>query len=350
MQNFTEPSANSVPARQAYADGMQAAIGLLRADAAARKRAWISPAQLAADPERYRAAYRDLLGIPTCERVFGAGAPAVTETPVGTDDLCTIARLVFTLAPGVCFTGLLLRPLHEPVDPMPLVITQHGGGGTPELCSDMVGKNNYNHMVRRVLARGATAFAPQLLLWNCGAQNNPGIPHFDPVYDRSKVNLSLRQCGTSIVGFEIYAISRALDYLLAHEPVRPDRCGMIGISYGGYYTLHAMAAEERITAGYSAAIFNDRLRYNWHDMVWRDSAAHFLDAEVAGLCAPRHLWIEVGKTDPVFDWTSIPAVFDEAQSYYDAQSVPDAIHLNLWDGGHTITDTDDGMDFLFAHI
>lgn len=105
-----------------------------------------------------------------------------------------------------------------------------------------------------------------------------------------------------------------------------------------------------ITAGYSAAIFNDRLRYNWHDMVWRDSAAHFLDAEVAGLCAPRHLWIEVGKTDPVFDWTPIPAVFDEAQSYYDAQSVPDAIHLNLWDGGHTITDTDDGMDFLFAHI
>ena len=34
MQNFTEPSANSVPTRQAYADGMQAAIGLLRAASA----------------------------------------------------------------------------------------------------------------------------------------------------------------------------------------------------------------------------------------------------------------------------------------------------------------------------
>lgn len=349
MQNFTESPENAAPTRQLYADGLQNAVNLLRADAATRRQAWISPARLAADPERYRAAYEEMLGIPACRRVFGTGAPTVTETPVGEDALCTVARPVFTLAPGVCFTGLLLRP-RKPAVPMPLVITQHGGGGTPELCSDMVGPNNYNHMVRRVLARGATAFAPQLLLWNCGAQTTPNIPHFDPSYDRNTVNRSLMQCGVSIVGFEIYAISRALDYLLAHEPVRPDRCGMIGISYGGYYTLLAMAAEPRITAGYSAAIFNDRLRYNWDDMVWRDSAAHFLDAEVAGLCAPRRLWIEVGKADPVFDWTSIPAVFEAAQPYFDAQGVPDAIHLNLWDGGHTVSSADEGLDFLFAGL
>ena len=37
------------------------------------------------------------------------------------------------------FYAMLLLP-HEGQTPMPLVVAQHGGGGTPELCSDMYGK------------------------------------------------------------------------------------------------------------------------------------------------------------------------------------------------------------------
>lgn len=349
VELYTEKITAAEPMRQCYADSIDRAVEMLRADAHKRRHSWISPEKLAADPETYRNAYAEMLGIPACQRVFGTDMPEVEEIPAGEDAQCTIVRLKIRLAPGVSFTGLLFRPKNA-TGPVPLVITQHGGGGSPELCSDLIGPNNYNHMTRRVLERGAMAFAPQLLLWNIHPQTHGGIPQFGTKYDRSATNRAFRQTGTSIVGFEIYAISRSLDYLFAHENVLPDRCGMIGISYGGYYTLHTMAYETRIRGGYSAAIFNDRIRYGWHDMVWTDSAAKFLDSEVAGLCAPRKLWIEIGKTDPVFDYTSVPAVYDEAVPYFTAQNVPENIHLNLWDGGHTITSEPDGMDFLISAL
>ena len=44
-------------------------------------------------------------------------------------------------------------------EPSRFVISQHGGGGTPELCSDFYGDTNYNHLTRRILSRGAVVSA-----------------------------------------------------------------------------------------------------------------------------------------------------------------------------------------------
>lgn len=48
-----------------------------------------------------------------------------------------------------------------------------------------------------------------------------------------------------------------------------DRVAMIGLSYGGYFTLHTMAADNRIKAGYCAGVFNDRDVYDWADWSYR---------------------------------------------------------------------------------
>ena len=345
---YTEPISASEPMRQCYVESIDRAEERLRADATARRNAWISPEKMAANPEFYRDAYREMLGIPTCQRVFGAGIPAVTEMPVGEDSLCTIARLKVELAPDIFYTGLLLRPKHAD-GAVPLVIGQHGGGGTPELCSDFVGPNNYRHMVRRLLQRGAMVFAPQNLKWNFNTPTVSGIPQFGTPYHSTQTDHTFRQCGTSLTGFQIYAISRSLDYLFDRENIR-DGCGMIGCSYGGFYTLYTMASDPRIRGGYSVAMFNDRFRYNWSDIIWKNAGAMFLDGEVAGLCAPRKLWIECGKTDPVFDYTSIPAVYEQSVPYFEAQGVPQNVHLNLHEGGHTIADREDGFDFLFSAL
>ena len=47
----------------------------------------------------------------------------------------------------------------------------------------------------------------------------------------------------------------AITYMCKKDYVNEDKIGMIGLSYGGYYTMHTMAADTRIKAGYSNAVF-----------------------------------------------------------------------------------------------
>ena len=348
---YSETIPQSDWVRQRYVDGVNSAVAQLKAHANAKREAWATPANLAANRETFRKTYAEMLGIPVLEEVFGTGAPeSIEEFPVATDDVCTITRMIFHLKGDVVLTGLMLRPHNAPAQAR-LVIGQHGGGGAPELCSDLVGKNNYNHMVRRVMERGAVVFCPQLLLWNYGVvKREGGIPHFEPPFDRQRTDAALKQCGSSIAAFEIYAISRVLTALLARPDVKSDGCGMIGISYGGFYTLYTMAYEPRIISGYSIAFFNDRMKYGWGDFVWPASGTKFNDPEVAALCAPRRLWLEVGKKDPVFDNSHVTDVFDKVVPFFEAAGCPDEVRLNLWEGGHTLDNEDIGLEWFFEAL
>ena len=141
---------------------------------------------------------------------------------------------------------------------------------------------------------------------------------------------------------------------LAQSFIDEKRCGMLGLSYGGFYTLYTMAYETRIKSGWSAAFFNDRTKYCWQDFVWKDSAGRFLDAEVAGLCAPRRLWCDVGATDTVFSADGVDELFPRVKAFYEASGAPSEVRMNLWEGGHRFSDSDEhesgAMDFFLEGI
>ena len=328
--------------RQAYSDSLYAYIAAKRADSAAMRDAFMPPEAYARDPESFRRRYIQMLGAPLTEYAYSV-VPGKEEY-VATDDLCRITRVTLEIFPGFHFYGMFMEPTSEirkdAVGRFPLVICQHGGGGTPELCSDMHGKNNYSHMTRRVLEYGAIVFAPQLYLWNTALYNVP--------MDRGEVDRELRRYGSSIVGLEIYCIRKAIDYLLAGPFIDPKRIAMNGLSYGGMYTMYTMAAEQRIAAGYTCGCFNDRAEPTvMADLVFSGSGGTFMDAEVAALCAPRALYIDVGKSDTVFNYKTAEAEFSRVPRYFEACGVPENVRFNLWEGGHTVCDRDDGYDFLF---
>lgn len=351
IEHYTEDITASESARKLYADSVSNAVAVMRVAAKLRREQLVTPALMARRRDEYREEYMKLLGIDVCRDVFGSGIPDAKTERVGEDELCEIERVRFKLCDGVYFTGLILWPRRRAAK-APLAIMSHGGGGSPELCSDLIGNNNYGGVVRRILARGVVVFAPQLLLWNYRpAPPGSPIPQFYTPYDRKQTDNELKQLGASIAGFEIYEISRALDWLLADSRISPERCGMLGLSYGGFYTLYTMAYDTRIKSGWSAAFFNDRMKYCWVDFVWADSAGRFLDAEVAGLCAPRRLWVDMGLEDAVFTPDGItPELLERARSFYDAAGVPNQLKLNLWQGGHRFSDSDEvssgAMDFF----
>jgi hypothetical protein len=100
---------------------------------------------------------------------------------------------------------------------------------------------------------------------------------------------------------------------------------MVGCSYGGHYTLFTTAAEPRIRSAISSSFFSQRRQYAWPDWVWRDSAALYDDPEIACLCYPRRLCVEIGDKDELFAVEYSNAATEEVRSYCESAGIgPDS--------------------------
>lgn len=329
--------------RQNYVDGINEFIELCNKRAEDTRKEYMSPEKLAEDSEKYRNKFIDMIGLHFFEN---KSRKAAVSEYAGEDDISRIYRIIVYITDEIPFYAMLFVPHNAKVG-CPLVIAQHGGNGTPELCADMNGKNNYNHMVQRVLRRGAIVIAPQLMLWS--AKEGEFWRGHNIEYNRPKINNSLKRFGTSITALEITGIKKCIDFGCKIDKVDKNKVSMLGISYGGYYTLNTMAADPRIKAGYAAAFFNSRDVYDWQDWTYPSSAFMFQDAETAALCAPRKLYIQVGTDDNVFDYKSSLSEAEKVKKYYRAFNKEDNFKFSLWNGGHTIPNNDDGIDFILTY-
>lgn len=326
--------------RKAYLDGIHNCITHLNIQAQLYRKEHMDVLK----QDHNRNVLKSLLGIDLFDK-RAARPPQLTEA--GETDLAKVYHMTVYITDEIPFYALLHLPKAANT-PLPLIIAQHGGGGTPELCSDLYGKNNYNGMVRRCLQRGAAVLAPQLLLWSLHeteTMRGHNIP-----FNRTIVDSQLRRFGSTITGLEICGICRCLDYTCTLPEVNEERIGMVGLSYGGYFTLYTMALDQRIKAGYSAGAFNSRDAHCLCDWSYPSAAFLLQDAEIAGLCAPRKLYLQVGMEDTVFDYHSAIKEAEQAKLYYRQFNAEENIRFDVWAGGHTLSDHDRGFDFLFASL
>ena len=140
---------------------------------------------------------------------------------------------------------------------------------------------NYNNLTERVLEYDVDMFVPQLLLWS--------VENYGTEYDRENIDARLKSVGSSVTAVEVYSLIRVMDYFEAKDNIK--YFGMIGLSYGGFYTLYTAALDTRIKSAISCAFFNDRSVYSRSDWTWWNSCEKFGDAEVACLISPRRLCI-----------------------------------------------------------
>ena len=338
-QIYSEEPSIADAYRQAYVDGINEFIKNKISEAKNLRREFMPPKELVKNHDRYRNEYKKMLGVPEF-----LDTAAVERTKVGEDDFSNIFRLKIWLTPEIPFYAVLLIP-KKTDDKVPLVVFQHGGGGTPELAADFYGKNNYNKAGRRIVERGCAVLMPQLLLWS---RKEIETQRAHPIeFNRQEIDKDLKRFGMSITGLEIAAIMRAIDYAVTLPEIDADRIGMTGLSYGGYFTLHTVAADPRIKVGYAVGEFNDRDAYPWSDFTYFGGSLKFHNAEVAALCAPRHLIIQIGRADPVFDFNRALPEIDRVKDYFAAYGVPENLKISLWDGAHTYSDSDECFDSFF---
>jgi Dienelactone hydrolase family len=340
---YQEPPEVGRPYRAAFLGQVEALLDGEYERAAARRAELFQPdfaslESYKASVQPYRQRLRAMLGWPLI-LAASEGVPTAREMLAGQDDLGCIYRLWIEVMPNLEAYGLLFLP---PVDrPCALVLSQHGGLGTPELCSGFFGSANYNDMTRRVLRRGVAVFAPQLFRWD---------EQYGPRHDPPEIDRRFKQLGGSLAALEIWCLQRSLDYLLNRKDIDSRRVGMIGLSYGGFHTLFMAALDVRVRVALSSCFVNDRRRYGWGDLSWFNAANTSFDAQVAGLICPRALCVEVGQNDELFDVQHARPEASQIQVLYERLGIPGRFRYHEHPGGHELDLDDGGIEFLCHHL
>jgi dienelactone hydrolase len=347
---FREDPSAGAPYRKEYLASVRKILQKLRDGAEEKRRRFITPESLARDREGYRNKYYEMLGAPLTEYAALRDTPVLCleNTPVTTLDSdgeggkIAVSRMRLAVLGDYEIYGLLFLPERVGKE-TPFVISQHGGAGTPELCSDFYGDTNYNHQTRRVLDRGAVVFAPQLLLWS--------VPAYGEPYDRAAVDAELAQFGSSITALEVFGLMRCLDYFVGQPYCNAERIGMIGLSYGGFYTMMTAAADVRIRSAYASCSFEETVGMAaFYDWKWKNSGHMFDEAEIAALIAPRAVCFDAGDRDELFGSGMSKKEYAAAKPFFEAQGVGEKIMLKCFDGGHELDPADDCMDFFFKYL
>ena len=336
---YSENRTDSKKYKEKYLDGINELIRRRNEEAGKARREYVK--NIFTDPEKYRRDLEKILGWPLCgdESSSALAPPEITSSELLSDDgEYELYRILIEVLPGLETEGLFYKLKSE--EKRPLVVAIHGGLGDPELIGGFFGStSNYNDMLQRVKRHGVYIFAPLTFVWN---GEKSGVP-----IDRSLTDAALKRVGASITAIEIFSIKRGID-LFASKPY-VSNVGMVGLSYGGFHTLLTAALDTRIKSAVSCSFFNTRERYHKPDWSFEGAAYTFDDAEVAALVYPRHLCIEVGENDELFDISSARESFERLKDICRDVGT-DWVDFITFDGGHEFCRADEPIEKLIDDL
>jgi dienelactone hydrolase len=286
---------------------------------------------------------------------FGYPPPLSTEgsvsrmVTVGEDSVCTIYRIWISVAEGFEAYGLYMVP-HKIDDKAPLLICQHGGGGNPEAICDLDTRVNYHSFGHEAVKRGYIVWAPGLIM-RCGYANDPPVEGAE----RGWLDRRLKMLGTSIIGVELQMIIESTKTLVRDRPeIDETRIGMTGLSWGGFYTLHAAALYPEIKVAVPSGSFRG------HEVILdgiddpdnrsgRYDFSMFGNAQVAGMICPRPLMVQMGMEDTLFDIKEVRKEVKKAADTYDRLGVGDLFRYSEHPGGH-VFENESIFKFFKEHL
>ncbi len=332
---YSEQVEKDTKTRADFLSGIDAFLKASKVKADNNRADFITPEKYKSAPEAYREKFIDMLGFPLREK---REMPVVEKKFVARDYNVDIYRMTFTYPNGLNYYGIYFKQIDS-AEEKPFLFGIHGGAGTPEIASSLYFNSaNYNHLVRRLTDKGASVFAPQLLLWKIEDYGNP--------YDRLETDGRLRQLGGCITALEVYLMQCALDYFIEKENVNQNKLGVTGLSYGGMYALNFSAVDTRIKACYSCSYISDVFQWTKSDWSYQNAQNTFTVAETAGMIAPRPLVVAMGVDDAYYQL----GTEEESKRiipYYEIFDKKENFKYVAFKGIHELDKSDEELDFLF---
>jgi len=255
-------------------------------------------------------------------------------------------KIVFDSRPGMSVLAYLLLPekARKPSAVM-ICVPGHGRGvddivGIDERGGERTDKAGYQHdFAIQVAEAGMAAVAIEPMGFGCRR---------DPINARQ--GLSRKACdpvaggalmvGQTMIGWRVWDVMRTLDYIATRSELDSSRIGCMGISGGGTVTLFSTALEPRLRIALVSGYLN-----TFRDSV--GSLAHCIDNyvpgilnwaemhDLAGLIAPRPLFVESGEKDNIFPIRASIESFNKVREVYHVFGVPDRIEQEVFPDEHS---------------
>jgi dienelactone hydrolase len=288
------------------------------------------------DPERYDAwrsrARARVLGLLGPDPVAVAPEIEITESV----DCGTYRRdrVVIDTEATMAMPAYLLVP-HERVAPGSAVLAIHGHGpGKAMVCGLVTGGagDDYAH---QLAVMGHVVLAPDLRGFGERADWMP-----DDKYHCDWNLVCATMAGVVPLARNLWDLRCALDLLIEHPLVAPDRIAVAGLSYGGTCSLFLAALDERV----AAAVVSGYLA-SWaaaHTVPWNMCGSQVLPGQlgavehldVAALVAPRPLLVESGTEDPIFPADAARGTVASLAVLYERAGVSNALVHAVFAGDH----------------
>ena len=220
-------------------------------------------------------------------------------------------KVVFESRRGVSVLTYVLIP-NAARTPAPVVICVPGHGrgvddivGIDDQGRDRTDKAGYQHdFAIQVAEAGMAAIAIEPLGFGCRrdditARKGLGASACQPAAGGAML------VGETMIGWRVWDVMRTVDYVASRPDLDRTRVGLMGISGGGTVTTFGAALEPRIRAAMVSGYMNTFA----HSI---GSLSHCIDNyvpgilqwaemyDVAGLIAPRPLFVESGERDTIF--------------------------------------------------
>jgi dienelactone hydrolase len=269
-------------------------------------------------------------------------------------------KVVFDSREGMSVLAYILTPKAART-PLPAVVCVPGHGrgvddivGIDDKGRDRTDKGGYQHdFAVQIAEAGMAAVAIEPLGFGCRrdvANRKRGLGH-SACQPLAGTALLL---GQTMIGWRVYDVMRTIDYIATRPELDAGRIGCVGISGGGTCTLFSAAVEPRIKAAFVSGYLN-----TFRDSI--GSISHCMDNyvpgilnwaemyDVAGLIAPRPLFVESGRKDNIFPIESSIDSFKKVSAIYEVFGAGDRISQEVFDRDHSFWGKQ-GVPFLAKHL
>jgi dienelactone hydrolase len=269
-------------------------------------------------------------------------------------------KVVFDSRPGMSVLAYVLLPKAAKTPaPVMICVPGHGRGvddivGIDDKGNDRTNKSGYQHdFALQVVEAGLAAVAIEPLAFGCRR---------DPL--NAKQGLGRSSCqpsaggallvGQTMIAWRVYDVMRTLDYIATRPELDSRRAGCMGISGGGTCTLFSAAVEPRLRVALVSGYLN-----TFRDSV--GSLSHCIDNyvpgilnwaemyDIAGLIAPRPLFVESGEKDNIFPIQASIESFRRVKGIYEVFGVPDRAEQEVFPEAHSFWGKR-GVPFLARHL
>ncbi len=269
-------------------------------------------------------------------------------------------KFVFQSKPGAAVLAYLLTPkAAKPPFATMVCVPGHGRGvddivGIDDNGGDRTDKAGYQHdFAIQVTEHGMAAVAIEPMAFGCRR---------DPRTKKKGLGTSACQpsagaallFGQTMIGWRVWDVMRTIDWIETRKELDAKSVGCMGISGGGTCTTFSAALEPRIKAAMISGYLN-----TFRDCVM--SLSHCIDNyvpgilnwaemyDVAGLIAPRPLFVESGEKDEIFPIAASRESFARVKKVYEVFDAAQLAEQETFDGPHSFWGVK-GLPFLARHL